>query len=437
MRSPSLSIIIIIIVTLLAVSTEVLRAAERLQLYPSGVQGESEVLSSSSLHSDTTYYWGGTDWIPVQSSEYTFGSSRSEVVTRVYDDPTSTWTDFYRTVTMSSGGLLRSCTSYTWQTSQWVNSELKIHTYSGAWPQDTTELVVRVWSEDEWVNDSRSIRAQLNSDAEQLVTQFWSGSAWSNDTRTTSAWNVIGLDVVVQSWNGSAWINLTYSVDTIREGNVSVKLLRVWDSAAATWVNSAKCETVNDLSNDAFIQVVRVNYDWLGLAWVATDTDTLRHSGGRRIDEVFYDIQLDSLARTIYSYPPNQIVTINQVSNGAEWVNVTREVRDYGVPSAVFEEYGGASTPSSFVVSQNYPNPFNRSTTIPYSLSHDAHVKGTVINLLGGTVAVLVDEHLHAGAHIAIWDGLDSAGREVASGVYFFQFLAPDHMLVKKMVLLK
>ena len=39
----------------------------------------------------------------------------------------------------------------------------------------------------------------------------------------------------------------------------------------------------------------------------------------------------------------------------------------------------------------------------------------------GRLVRVLVDGHWTAGEHAVAWDGRDAGGREVASGVYFFE----------------
>jgi flagellar hook assembly protein FlgD len=44
---------------------------------------------------------------------------------------------------------------------------------------------------------------------------------------------------------------------------------------------------------------------------------------------------------------------------------------------------------------------------------------------------------LPAGRHSAVWDGTDSAGRQVATGVYHYQLQAADLSLSRRMVLVK
>jgi len=52
-------------------------------------------------------------------------------------------------------------------------------------------------------------------------------------------------------------------------------------------------------------------------------------------------------------------------------------------------------------------------------------------------VRTLLDEEKPPGNHKVIWDGKDEKGREVASGIYFYQLKTEDYTSTKKMVLLK
>ena len=48
-----------------------------------------------------------------------------------------------------------------------------------------------------------------------------------------------------------------------------------------------------------------------------------------------------------------------------------------------------------------------------------------------------MDEAQLPGEYVVIWDGVDETGCPVASGVYFYQFLAGEFRQVRKMLLLK
>ncbi len=92
---------------------------------------------------------------------------------------------------------------------------------------------------------------------------------------------------------------------------------------------------------------------------------------------------------------------------------------------------------SSFTLSQNYPNPFNQSTKIEFILSHSGFASLNIYNLLGRKIRTLVSDKLTAGYNSVFWDGKDDSGKEVASGIYFYQLKVGDYSNAKKLLLLK
>ena len=49
----------------------------------------------------------------------------------------------------------------------------------------------------------------------------------------------------------------------------------------------------------------------------------------------------------------------------------------------------------------------------------------------------LVDEEKLPGNYRVIWDGKDEAGKEVASGIYFYRLKVGENSITKRMVLLR
>ena len=91
----------------------------------------------------------------------------------------------------------------------------------------------------------------------------------------------------------------------------------------------------------------------------------------------------------------------------------------------------------AYLLGGNYPNPFNPSTTISYTVDQPSDIRLTVFTIRGRCVVTLVDR-LHApGIYHIQWDGTDSSGRPLASGVYFYRMEAGDYSVIRKMVLLK
>jgi choice-of-anchor B domain-containing protein len=90
-----------------------------------------------------------------------------------------------------------------------------------------------------------------------------------------------------------------------------------------------------------------------------------------------------------------------------------------------------------FDLSDNYPDPFNPATTIAYELFAGGHVRLVIYDAFGREVRKLVDASAGQGPHVATWDGRDSSGREVASGVYFCSLEVSGQMKSVKMTLVK
>lgn len=97
------------------------------------------------------------------------------------------------------------------------------------------------------------------------------------------------------------------------------------------------------------------------------------------------------------------------------------------------------TSPRRFALDQNYPNPFNPQTTIKYSLPKDnMKVALTIFDVSGREVVKLVDRVEGENKDYAVyWNGKNSSGHEVSSGVYFYRLNADDLSATKKMVLLK
>jgi hypothetical protein len=105
------------------------------------------------------------------------------------------------------------------------------------------------------------------------------------------------------------------------------------------------------------------------------------------------------------------------------------------IPNAVDDN--PTTLPDAFTLAQNYPNPFNAKTTINYSLINESPVNLAVYDLGGRKVAQLVDGVQEAGDHRLVWDGTDSEGKVVSTGIYFYRLEANGQSVTKRMTLLK
>ncbi len=93
--------------------------------------------------------------------------------------------------------------------------------------------------------------------------------------------------------------------------------------------------------------------------------------------------------------------------------------------------------PKAFALGDNYPNPFNPSTQIAYDIPQATHVVITVCDALGRHVVTLVDARHQPGSYAIEWNGFDSKGKPVGSGVYLYSIKAESFSQAKKMLLMR
>jgi hypothetical protein len=98
--------------------------------------------------------------------------------------------------------------------------------------------------------------------------------------------------------------------------------------------------------------------------------------------------------------------------------------------------------PEDFALLQNYPNPFNPETWIPYQLSEASDVAITIYNVNGQVVRRLelgskLPGYYADKSRAAYWDGTNSEGERVSSGIYFYQLQAGRDVSVRKMIVVK
>ena len=90
----------------------------------------------------------------------------------------------------------------------------------------------------------------------------------------------------------------------------------------------------------------------------------------------------------------------------------------------------------------NYPNPFNPETWIPYQLSEDSEVVIKIYSVRGELVRELQLGHKSAGQYLnreksAYWDGRNTTGERVSSGVYFYSIQAGKFTATRRMIVVQ
>ena len=126
--------------------------------------------------------------------------------------------------------------------------------------------------------------------------------------------------------------------------------------------------------------------------------------------------------------------TAGDVSSG---VDVTIEFEDKFVFVGIDDGSLGSQLPKTLALRQNYPNPFNPITNIIYDVPASASVSLRIYDMLGRNVITLVNEQQNAGTYNVEWNGKNSSGIQVTSGIYFYRLEAGQSATTKKMLLLR
>ncbi len=171
--------------------------------------------------------------------------------------------------------------------------------------------------------------------------------------------------------------------------------------------------------------------------WSASETSawmSLSATSGTSPSDVTVNIEIGSLLPGDYQaiIIVRQITPKLSIEDDQDTVYVQLTVDQ----STDVDDIGGA-LPTEFSLAQNYPNPFNPTTAIEFNLPKPAVVSLTVYNVLGQKVTTLIDESLSAGNKRVVWDGTDSSGRTVQSGVYFYRISTSEFTETRKMLMMK
>ena len=130
---------------------------------------------------------------------------------------------------------------------------------------------------------------------------------------------------------------------------------------------------------------------------------------------------------------------VQQWLTEAQDLNLTDATAQRGI--RFLEQFLAVLMPKESALLPNYPNPFNPETWIPYQLAKASDVKITIYDARGVVVRLLDLGHQAPGfytrrSRAAYWDGRNTLGERVASGIYFYQLMG-NVSPMRKMLILK
>jgi FlgD Ig-like domain len=165
-----------------------------------------------------------------------------------------------------------------------------------------------------------------------------------------------------------------------------------------------------------------------------TDTDDVINGGGVEAGRRYYQFIWPQ-----FHTPGGETIWFTEFNlptlDWAPWDLPAEIPPDFSQEQSVYESNAGV--PDAWNLAPAYPNPFNPSTTISFMIGAREEVIVRVYSILGQEVQTLVSDVKSPGIYTTTWNGRDSSGQTVASGVYFIQMTSPSHHQVRKVTLIR
>ena len=172
-----------------------------------------------------------------------------------------------------------------------------------------------------------------------------------------------------------------------------------------------------------------VNQDDLTLVTDNLDTD----GGAPSINDLLTSLDRETLETLNRETLKTYLNTLRAESDGSP---------KYLRAIAMIERLLATTRPKETQLLANYPNPFNPETWIPYQLANASDVQIIIYNTHGTVVRQLdlghqPESYYTTRSRAAYWDGRNTYGERVASGIYFYQLQADNISSLRKLFILR
>ncbi len=216
---------------------------------------------------------------------------------------------------------------------------------------------------------------------------------------------------------------------------------RLHDSDSLIWSNARAGYSIDNLAPSAPLGLAADFDDVMILSW------TPNHE--QDVVDYFLDVSDDSLfiADQYYSFAISDTFFIDSSYQTGSTVHYRLSAADYtGNVSGYSDTLSiridpttadNIVSPAEYMLYPSYPNPFNPITTILYEIPEETTISLDIYNLRGQHITTLSHGDQQAGRYKRIWDGRDTSGKLVATGIYFARFSAGDYTKTVKMLYLK
>ena len=175
-------------------------------------------------------------------------------------------------------------------------------------------------------------------------------------------------------------------------------------------------------------------------------------NGGRSIDTLYIETEANNNSVNISKDEILDMLVEAKVLQGEfEWdvtgILSTGEmvsIMSNSFSTVIDDENYELTFPDEYRLYDNYPNPFNPVTTIAYDLKAWSIVNLQIFDIMGRKLMTLESSVKAPGHHYTMWNGKNSKGFQMASGVYFYRLTVENaitgknaYTKVEKMMIVK
>ena len=191
------------------------------------------------------------------------------------------------------------------------------------------------------------------------------------------------------------------------------------------------------------------NQNYINLTWIAqSETGMMGYYVMRSTQNDLSTARVISplIPATNTSQPKAYLYTDTEVTESGTyyyWLqcnNYDGIINTYGSVSIEYNPVGGNTAPSIPLVTELlpvYPNPFNPQLFIPFNLANKLEVKIIIYNTRGQIVKEIPVGEQNPGSYRIEWDGKDSKGQALPTGIYCIRMIAGKDYYQTKVVLMK
>ena len=263
---------------------------------------------------------------------------------------------------------------------------------------------------------------------------------------TIRLWD-IGTGEQLETFEGHTYSITSVAVspdgDTIASGSVDGTVL-LWEFPMLT----KAAEILADVNGDGVVNIQDVVLIAAGFGEAGESSTDLNGDGVVNVQDL---VLIANAFGNAAGAPSAYALSVVQVE---QWLRLAKRETSQSLQTSIPDRFSyergimvlerllRTLAPQRTALLANYPNPFNPETWIPYQLAVPADVSISIYSADGQLVRTLALGHQPVGIYearsrAAYWDGKNTVGESVASGVYFYTLTAGDFTATRKMLILK